>query len=363
MQRLLTTICVFLFTTALFAQGPPLPLITAVESDFDIGRLSIRGRNFPVQQPAMTLAGANLTIVLYNSGADGRIDALLPAGIAPGSYLLTLSTNPSPIPTAVFIATIGAAGPQGPQGEAGSRGETGSQGPQGVQGPEGPKGDPGPPGPQGDPGPAGAKGDPGPQGIQGPKGDQGPIGDPGPQGPAGSGQPHGFKQFIGAFSADELFSFTIPSGATEIHVELWGAGGAGDAAYSGGGGGYARFWLSVTPGDVYEIQVGAGGNAVRPDGGTTRLRKGASLIAEAEGGERGMNGIMSNGSPGAFSFGTAAFAGGTPHGRVGRFGQSLISGGKGGAPISGTADPDSRSKGGDAGIAEDGQPGYAFISW
>jgi len=65
-------------------------------------------------------------------------------------------------------------------------------------------------------------------------------------------------------------SFVVPSGVTEITVELWGGGGSGGAALNGGdsntavsgaggGGGYVKATLSVTPGETLTIRVGGGG--------------------------------------------------------------------------------------------------------
>ena len=63
-------------------------------------------------------------------------------------------------------------------------------------------------------------------------------------------------------------NWTVPTGVTQIQVELWGAGGGGGAGSAneccgthpgGGGGGYAKYTLSVTPGTAYTICAGAGG--------------------------------------------------------------------------------------------------------
>ena len=58
-------------------------------------------------------------------------------------------------------------------------------------------------------------------------------------------------------------TFTVPAGVTSIFVENFGAGGPGAADDFGGGGGgggaYAAATLSVTPFDIYNLYVGAGG--------------------------------------------------------------------------------------------------------
>ena len=54
-------------------------------------------------------------------------------------------------------------------------------------------------------------------------------------------------------------TWTAPAGVTSVVVEAWGAGGAARVGSDGGGGGgaYVRSLVSVTPGEVYWIQVGS----------------------------------------------------------------------------------------------------------
>ena len=63
-------------------------------------------------------------------------------------------------------------------------------------------------------------------------------------------------------------SWTVPSGAQQIIIEIWGGGGGGAAgpncnccsqSSGGGGGAYSRKTLSVTPGSVYTLCAGGGG--------------------------------------------------------------------------------------------------------
>lgn len=72
-------------------------------------------------------------------------------------------------------------------------------------------------------------------------------------------------------------TWTVPSCVTSITVQVWGAGGGGGGAIAivrnsgngescsgaggGGGGGYTSKVVSVTPGQTYNITVGAGGTA------------------------------------------------------------------------------------------------------
>lgn len=70
-------------------------------------------------------------------------------------------------------------------------------------------------------------------------------------------------------------SFTVPSGVTEVLIISRGGGGGGGkgfpttTTYSGGGGGsggYARSKVSVTPGEVFSVSVGAGGAGALENG-------------------------------------------------------------------------------------------------
>ncbi|MBG6110391.1 hypothetical protein IWX84_001259 [Flavobacterium sp. CG_9.10] len=68
------------------------------------------------------------------------------------------------------------------------------------------------------------------------------------------------------FQTSGTSTWTCPAGVTRITVEAWGGGGrgavstgAGDGYGGGGGGAYAKSDISVTPGTVYTVNVGAGG--------------------------------------------------------------------------------------------------------
>jgi len=82
------------------------------------------------------------------------------------------------------------------------------------------------------------------------------------------------------FSSTGSTTWTVPTCVTQVTVEVWGGGGGGGATWSkfdptdngsssaeactaaggGGGGGYSRRVYTVTPGQVYTINVGNGGN-------------------------------------------------------------------------------------------------------
>ena len=169
---------------AVAADANALQILSA-QPAFPSNTLTITGQNFGPGLPTVQLGGTNLTVVSHTAN---QILANLPAGIAPGSYLLAITAagngagNQSQNNYVTFALTIGAAGPQGPAGIQGPQGLIGLQGPQGVQGTPGPIG---PVGPQGPIGLTGQQGAPGPIGPMGPQGAQGPIGPMGPQGPWG----------------------------------------------------------------------------------------------------------------------------------------------------------------------------------
>jgi hypothetical protein len=208
---------VFLFTltAAAPAAHAQKTSITSAAADFAIGRLYVTGTFDTSPAPNVVLDGQTLTV---NSFTNTSIDAMLPAGIAPGTYRLEVSVRQH---SDTLDVTLGSAGPQGakgdtgtvgPQGPPGATGPAGAQGPQGVAGP---KGDTGATGPQGPAGVTGATGPAGPQGPQGAQGVQGPAGitgATGPQGPAGpapmTNASSVFKTFDQAVSVPDFF---VPS--------------------------------------------------------------------------------------------------------------------------------------------------------
>jgi hypothetical protein len=122
------------------------------------------------------------------------------------------------------------------------------------------------------------------------------------------------------FTTPGTFNWTVPAGVTQITVEAWGAGGAGGGSddyiscqgaggAGGGGGAYAASsTVSVTPGQILKVVVGAGGTGVY---GANGNNAGPSFV--------GPDTIPAN----AFvlaaggSGGTANTAGGQPPGGVG----------------------------------------------
>ncbi len=149
------------------------PVITSVREN-NAGLLQIFGSNFSGGTPKVTLGtlSAPLSVTLATAN---QVDVAMPGGLAPGSYLLTLtipkkndkSSGGEDVRSDEFWVTIGAMGPAGPQGPAGAAGPMGATGLAGPAGPQGSKGDTGPQGPKGDAGPQGPAGPAGPPGGSG----------------------------------------------------------------------------------------------------------------------------------------------------------------------------------------------------
>lgn len=87
-----------------------------------------------------------------------------------------------------------------------------------------------------------------------------------------------FRNFV-SFTTPGATTWTAPAGVSKIWVEVYGAGGGGAVLTSGtgvapaggGGGGVAKKLLTVAPGTVYNLVVGAGGT-----GGTTSPTNGSA---------------------------------------------------------------------------------------
>src|SRR5690349_2135691 len=159
------------FATSLaFASLMPLPfaalaadnhaVINSAAADSSLVNLTLHGQHFAsVKRLTLLLSGTPVPLPIL-SITDQTIVALLPVGIAPGSYVVTLGSADSGNAEEFFV-TLGGVGPAGPtgatgpQGPQGNTGPTGATGPQGVQGPQGATG---PQGPLGNTGPAGATG-------------------------------------------------------------------------------------------------------------------------------------------------------------------------------------------------------------
>ena len=122
------------------ADTAPPPKISAASTDATASVLTVKGANFGAAPVVAFGAYGNLQLI---SRTDALITARLPAGVPPGSYLLTLTVNNKTVEFSVTVGSVGPAGPQGPTGPPGPTGPAGPQGPAGAQGPAGPAGPPG----------------------------------------------------------------------------------------------------------------------------------------------------------------------------------------------------------------------------
>lgn len=102
-------------------------------------------------------------------------------------------------------------------------------------------------------------------------------------------------------------TFKVPSGVNQLTVECWGGGGRGGArttgnnvALAGGGGGaYSKSDLSVTPGDTYNLNVGAGSASANSPGGDSWFGSTTTLLAK--GGQSVANNSNTSGAGGLWS--------------------------------------------------------------
>ena len=71
----------------------------------------------------------------------------------------------------------------------------------------------------------------------------------------------GTNYITSSYAANGTYPITVPAGANQMVVKLWGAGAEGSGDTDGGGGAFSQVTLEVTPGDAYVIVVGqSGGN-------------------------------------------------------------------------------------------------------
>ena len=117
-------------------------------------------------------------------------------------------------------------------------------------------------------------------------------------------------------------TWTCPSNVTTAKVTVVGGGGSGSSFVSqagggGGGGGSAIKWLTVVPGTVYTVTIGAGGAAKAASsssagnaGGTSSFSGGVITTVSATGGEGGAGSTVA-GAGGTGSNGDLNMTGGT----------------------------------------------------
>lgn len=246
----------------------------------------------------------------------------------------------------------GAQGPQGVQGLPGIQGIPGLNGVDGAQGPQGPVGAQGILGATGPQGIQGVPGATGSQGIQGIPGATGPIGATGPVGPAGpSGsatltvgaqyystgrQVYVSSTASGAAGTGSTFSWVVPSGVSQIRVQLAGGGGGGGYsssgdATSGACGGFVIGELGVTAGETLTIFAGAGGTGFSSGnnfgrGGTgSSIARGSTILGGAGGGGGGASNGFTDGNGGGMAYGLSLNGGNGTSSNAGSSGNNYVS--------------------------------------
>jgi len=161
------------------------------------------------------------------------------------------------------------------------------------------------------------------------------------------------------------FTWTIPSGVTEISAFIVGAGGggggndgvSGPTSSAGGGGGSAWGYWTVTPGTSYTLRIGAGGisgngntGADGGDGGDTYIKSGSTVLLQGAGGGGGISNTSASNSGGAGGTTTGTQRSGGGVGGQGGDGTDNLSGSGGGG--AGGYGGLSSAKGGDGADAD-----------
>lgn len=158
-------------------------------------------------------------------------------------------------------------------------------------------------------------------------------------------------------------TWQCPAGITSVTVECWGGGGAGGGASSasiggggGGGGAYSISTLTLTPGTIYTVTVGAGAAGVSAanggTGGDSWFSTTGTILAKGGGG--GLFNTAAGGGAGGASgsgVGTTKFSGG-----AGGTGQNLATG-TGGGGGGGAGNAAVGGAGGNGGVGVGGTAG------
>lgn len=125
-----------------------------------------------------------------------------------------------------------------------------------------------------------------------------PIFNPPVSGASASAGTGDFSRGAQVFKGQGTYTFTVPSGVTEVFVNLFGGGGRGNYnssywATGGGGGGYAGGILTVVPGTTYTVTCGTGGwlngaSTTVTDGTDSTFKSGGTTLLTAGGGKGGL---------------------------------------------------------------------------
>ena len=157
------------------------------------------------------------------------------------------------------------------------------------------------------------------------------------------------KYWSGSSTTHNAFSYTgadqtwtAPAGFNTVTVRLWGSGGGSESTNVGGGGGFVKGTLNVTPGNNYKVIVGQGGgiNGSNPSygsagrggtnaasgGGRSAIRTSSGTTDLVSAGSGGGSGTTGNGGGGggatggngsgylSYGSGGTQSAGGSSHG-------------------------------------------------
>jgi hypothetical protein len=254
------------------------PTIVSASVNSATQQITITGASLTATgAPVVKLDATALTLV---SSSNTQIVANLPAGLAAGTYRMTVS-NGSGTP-GVFEVSNGVVGPQGPAGPAGPRGATGATGPQGPAGPQG------------------ATGATGPQGPAGPQGPSGSLTLPFNGSAAGSSDP--FLQITNTSAAHSAISGHGGGGSA-------GSGGTGTSGYGGESAGTSS--ESASGGDgVYALggtgtgEYDTGGPGVSayggPGTGSAAVGGSGAFASGGTGGNSGGDGVVAVGGSGPY---------------------------------------------------------------
>lgn len=126
----------------------------------------------------------------------------------------------------------------------------------------------------------------------------------------------------GVFYSTTSGSWTVPAGVFGVLVEAWGGGGGGSGNASnqigpcGGGGAYGAAWASVTPGQVIDFTIGAGGAGgayggnAGGNGGATSVTGALTMTVDGGSGGQPNTGAGASGGPAPTSGVDVGVAGG-----------------------------------------------------
>ena len=189
-----------------------------------------------------------------------------------------------------------------------------------------------------------------------------------------------YAQITENYSIPGSYAWTCPPNVTSVTVQCWGAGGGGGnsggttsfGGHGGGGGAFSQSTISVNPGQIYYIFVGAGGMSSPTDGQNTWFNfVNSSPISNtgilAIGGKKGPNNsgfTIVNRGESSLGFGTIKYSGGNGFagyasgGQGGGSSAGFSADGTNAASINGATAPIGGGNGGNGSASANGQAGF-----